>query len=174
MLSVHYRKQLRFTWASLGQAEEAMRRLMDFLARLDAVRAGEAHPALQARVGEARTAFREMLEADLNTAGGLGVVFDLVRAVNAAIDAGDIGQPDVAVVRGAFEGFDHVLGVIDLRRREDAEPPIPMADIERLIGERREARRRRDFAAADRVRAELADRGVLVEDTPAGTRWKRK
>jgi cysteinyl-tRNA synthetase len=67
-----------------------------------------------------------------------------------------------------------VLGVFSLRRREDERPPIPVAEIERAIEERRAAKRERRFADADRIRQELADKGIVLEDTPAGTRWKRK
>ncbi len=70
--------------------------------------------------------------------------------------------------------MDRVLGVVSLRRAEDARPPVPVDEIERLIEDRRAARQRRDFAAADGIRVSLADRGVLLEDGPAGTRWKRK
>jgi cysteinyl-tRNA synthetase len=67
-----------------------------------------------------------------------------------------------------------VLGVLSLRRKEDEQPPVPIEEINRLIEERQAAKRRRDFAAADRIRADLAGRGVLLEDSPQGTRWKRK
>ena len=67
-----------------------------------------------------------------------------------------------------------VLGVIALRRVEDASPDVPVAEIERLIGERKAARSRRDFAAADAIRDGLVARGVILEDTPTGTRWNRK
>lgn len=174
LLSAHYRKQLNFTWASLAQAEEAMRRLTDFLARMATVGAEGTHPDVASRVAQARQEFGDAMRSDLNTAGALGVLFELVRWLNAAIDSGQIGRGDVEVVREAFEGFDRVLGVLSLRRAEDDQPPIPVEEIDRLIEERHAARRRRDFAAADRVRQDLAARGVLLEDSPAGTRWKRK
>jgi len=67
-----------------------------------------------------------------------------------------------------------VLGVISVRRAEDAKPPVAIEEIERLMEERQAARRRRDFAAADRIRVSLAGRGILLEDSPTGTRWKKK
>ncbi len=67
-----------------------------------------------------------------------------------------------------------MLGFIALRRAEEARPPVPVETIDRLIEARRQARRNRDFAEADRLRAELEAQGILLEDTAAGTRWKRK
>jgi cysteinyl-tRNA synthetase len=102
------------------------------------------------------------------------VLFELVREVNAAIDRGAVGAPDAALIREAFDEFDRVLGVMALRRSEEARPPLPVADIERLIDERREARRARDFARADAIRQDLEKQGIILEDAAAGTRWKRK
>ena len=174
LLSVHYRKQLRFAWGGLEQAEEALKRIMACLARLDALRGGAAHSAVAARVEAARRDFDDRLAHDLNVPGGLGVVFELVRYVNTAIDDGELGEPDVEIVRAAFDGFDRVLGVIALRRAEETLADVPVDEIERLIDERKAARARRDFAAADGIRNELDARGIVLEDTPAGTRWQRK
>jgi cysteinyl-tRNA synthetase len=174
LMSVHYRKQLKFSWASLDQAEEALKRLMDFLARLETITSTDAHPDVQARVDAARAEFGRLMAADVNVPGALGVLFDLVRAVNVAIDEGAVGKPDVAPITDAFAQFDRMLGVIALRRAEEAAPPVPPEEIERLVAERQAARRQRDFVTADRIRLELDARGILLDDTPAGTRWKRK
>ena len=175
LLSVHYRKQLKFTWDSLAQADEALTRVMDCLARLDRVTRDGAHAELTQKVDAARAGFAEMMASDLNVPGALGVIFELVRAVNAAIDARGIGRKDVSAILAAFDFFDQVLGVISLRRAEDAAPPpVPVDEIERLVDARRSARSRRDFAEADRLREELAGRGIILEDGATGTRWKRK
>jgi cysteinyl-tRNA synthetase len=174
LLSSHYRKQLRFSWEIMQQADEALRRLMDALARLDRVQGGEAHREIADALAQARADFDQALRADLNTSAALAVLFDLVRVLNTAIDEGRLGQPDAQAARDAFAQFDRVLGIISLRQQEEARPPVDPAEIDQLIEQRQAARRRRDFAEGDRIRDGLAERGIILEDGPGGTRWKRK
>ena len=91
-----------------------------------------------------------------------------------SIDNGELGTGDAAAVRAAFERFDRILGVLSLRRLEEDQPPVPVEEIQQLIEARRAARRNRNFLEADRIRKDLESRGVILEDTGATTRWKKK
>ncbi|MEW6757874.1 MAG: cysteine--tRNA ligase [Acidobacteriota bacterium] len=165
LLSVPYRKSLNFTFEGLEAAKAALGRLRAFRARL-----GEPTPASGVALGAfaaARRAFRDALEDDLNTAVALSALFEAVRAGNTALDQGRLGAPDREEALGLFSDFEAVFGI----PVEDA--PLLDADVEDLIGRRQEARRLRNFAEADRIRDELKARGILLEDTPLGVRWKR-
>ncbi len=175
-LGTHYRKQLKFSWTAMRQAEEALKRITDFLARVEALAssAEAGNTTVRQTLDTAAKAFADHIADDLNTAAALGIMFDLVRALNSAIDAGDLTGTDAAGVRATFDTFDTVLGVLCLRRSEDERPPVPVAEIEQLIEARKAARLARNFPEADRVRKELEARGILLEDTGSVTRWKRK
>jgi len=189
-LGVHYRKQLRFSWTAMAQAEEALKRITDFLARLAFVEAAirrpdeagfpgpsaveGSRPVIATQLDDASKAFSARIADDLNTAAALGVVFDLVRALNTSIDNRELDKADADAVRQTFERFDRVLGVLSLRRAEDEKPPVPVDEIDRLIEARKAARLARNFAEADRIRKDLDARGILLEDTGSTTRWKRK
>jgi cysteinyl-tRNA synthetase len=147
---------------------------MDFLARLDSLPARPAAASTAVRLAKAKEAFGGHIAADLNTSGALSVLFDLVRELNTAIDAGELGAEDGAAVRNTFQEFDRVLGVLALRRAEDEHPPVPVDEIERLIAARRDARLARNFAEADRIRKDLEGRGIILEDSGSATRWKKK
>ena len=174
MLSTHYRKQVKFSWDTMDHAEEALRRLADFAERLGCVSTAGAHTDIAEKVAATEAQFRDAMGQDLNTAGALGAIFDLVRALNAAIDGSELGTGDVPAVQAAFEGFDRVLGVLALRRLEDQQTTLPAEEIDRLVAARQDARKRRDFAEGDRIRQQLLDVGIVLEDSAAGTRWKRK
>jgi cysteinyl-tRNA synthetase len=107
------------------------------------------------------------MDDDLNTAGALGALFTFIRDANTAIDAGRIAAGDAEGLRSALLKIDAVL---DIFPKRDA---VLDEDIERLIALRTAARKARNFAESDRIRDELLALGILLEDTPAGVRWRR-
>jgi cysteinyl-tRNA synthetase len=109
------------------------------------------------------------MDDDLNTSVALAAVHDLKREVNTALDACAVREDDRRDILALVERLNSVLNVFP-----DDEPAMLDEDIRRLIDERQEARHRRDFARADEIRDQLASRGVTLEDTRDGVRWKRK
>jgi cysteinyl-tRNA synthetase len=169
LLSVPYRTKLNFTMKSLEDAAGALERLETFMQRL--AEGGE-HEEPTARGTILRDDFLREFEAamddDLNTAGALGALFRLVREGNIGMDGGELSLGDRRAIAAAIESVDAVLDLLP-RRDEEAD-----AGIDPLIKARDEARARRDFRESDRLRDELTVRGIVIEDTPAGTRWRKK
>ncbi|HYA96894.1 MAG TPA: cysteine--tRNA ligase [Methylomirabilota bacterium] len=183
LASVPYRKQFNFTFDGLQQAASSADRLRNLSARLTEGKfpAGGTG-AFALRVRSADEEFEAGLADDVNTARALAAVFDLVRETNIAMDKGEFRHEDTAPVQEFLAKFDKVFAVL----RDDDEEKLRSlgygggqglsdAEIEAMIARRNDARKRRDFAAADRIRKELAERGIILEDTKeGGVRWKRK
>jgi len=184
LASVPYRKQLNFTFDGLTQARNSVERLRNLADRLQQ---GNFPPGQQSamieRISKAHEEFDAGLSDDLNTARALAAVFDLARDANTAMDKGEFRQGDVEATRQFLFTFDKVFAVFEdndgqkLRALGYGSPEAGPRDeeIEKLIAERLAAKKKRDFATADRIRNELADRGIILEDAKDGSvRWKRK
>ncbi len=170
LLSVNYRQQLNFTREGLRQAETAIRRVDDFLDRLSEVaREGEASDETKAAVRRALERFEEAMDDDLNTSPALAALFDLVKGGNSALSSSSITKEDANAFAEAVGRMNSVFVVFGSSEKLTLDE-----EVEKLIVERREARARRDFARSDAIRDELDARGIMLEDTPAGTRWRRK
>lgn len=184
LASVPYRRQLNFTFDSLLQATSSVERLRNFAARLknETFPAGS-DAAIAKRIAQASDDFDAGLSDDLNTAQALAAVFDFVRETNISMDKGEFRQDEVAAASAFLKQFDSVFAVLedtDATKLQalgfaDGSGGPDDSEIEKLVAERQAARARRDFAASDRIRNELAERGIILEDTKDGkVRWKRK
>jgi len=175
----HYRQQLNFTDEALEGAKEGVRRLSDFRERLESVvRASDEVPgdagAAAATPAEAQSleqSFRAAMDDDLNAPQALGSLFTFVRDANRALDASGW---DRGAAQAALAAFDGVLGVLDVLPATEAVDEAFSAWVEEQIARRSNARKDRNFALADEIRADLAAAGVELEDTPQGTRWRRQ
>ena len=170
LLSVPYRKQLNFTIEGLRGIEKTVAGLQDFHARLSEARTEPgSNPALRSAAARAAEAFEAGLDDDLNTSVALAAVHDLTREVNTALNCEGLRADDQRDLLQLLARFDSVLNVFGRPQREMLD-----AEIQSLIDERQEARRRRDFSRADEIRDQLTGRGIVLEDTRDGVRWKRK
>jgi cysteinyl-tRNA synthetase len=170
--SVTYRKKLNFTFEGLKAAATAIERLRNYKLRLDV---GKFPPgtneAIEQRTAAALQRFDDSLDDDLNTAEALAAIFEYVRDTNSAMDAGEFLAGNTAMARSLFERFDSVFDVLKPTVSVTA---ISDVDVDRLIAERQAARKAKDFKRSDEIRTELLDRGIVLEDTKDGARWKRK
>ena len=170
LISTHYRAQLNFTFAGIDGAKGAIERLRDFHHRLGEVNeSGGAHADFLAAVKETKELFTENVDNDLNISGGLGVLFEFVKETYKRMDVGSVNVEDAKAARVLLEDIDKLLDIL----RPDASA-VDAGKIEALIAERKDARAKKDWKRADEIREMFDQMGIIVEDTPTGTRWKQK
>ncbi len=165
LLSTHYRQPMNFTLDSLHSAENSVQRLLDFMNALET--AGGAGYDVAPILRQTQERFETSLDDDLNIAGALGAIFEMVREVNRALAQKQLSAAAAQQVSALMRRFDTVLGLL----HPDAEAHDSRAEA--LLLERQEARKRRDFARADAIRDDLRQLDYVVEDTPQGSRLKR-
>ncbi len=170
LLSTHYRKTLNYTADALAQAQASRKRLTDFLYELEhrTFPALDPDPGIEALREKARLGFTEGLGDDLNIAESLSALFDLVHETNVRIASDTLGAADAAATAGMLADLDRVLAILPAR----AEIGLS-GQTEQKIAAREQARRDRDFSLADRIRKELLEEGIVLEDTKDGVRWKK-
>ncbi len=173
LLSVPTRKQLNFTFEGLQGAESTVERLRNFRQLVKEGGDLSGSEGVGADVGQiAKTAigrFESAMDDDFNTAAALAAIHDMVREVNTALSKAGLSGEERDAVLDAISRFDSVLGIFGPEEAEMLD-----ADIEDLIEERQCARRDRNFARSDEIRDLLAEKGIILEDTKDGVRWKRK
>jgi len=172
LASAPYRKKMNFTFDGLKGAAASLERLRNFKLRIETGKFAEGvNESLVTAAAEARRRFEEAMDDDLNTAGALGAVFEFIRDANTAMDEGSFRAGNVAPALDLLVRFDSVF---DVMRPAVEDRALSEAEVERLIAERTAARKSRDFARSDRIRDELLEQGIVIEDTRDGVRWKRK
>jgi len=197
LISVPYRHQMNFTFEALAAAANTIDRWRTFHARI--LRGGfvpGANEAVRAATEKAAKDFAAALANDLNTAKAAAAISEMVSAANSAADAGTLGEDNAAEILRVLTMFDDVFAVLVDRDAELTRAALKWAEaegrmgeatpelvakmglsdeeIEALVAERTQAKRTRNFARADAIRAELLAKGVVIEDSKDGVRWKRK
>ena len=200
LASVPYRNQLNFTFQGLQQAAASVERLRNFQQRLEKGNfAVGSNPAMQKLAEDSLKGMREALDDDLNTAQAQAAVFDMVRAANAAMDASALQKSDADPLLAVLKQFDEIFAVLDdddaakmqsivewaktEGRGKDISPELleivtsaALSDenINQKVAEMDAARKSKNFALSDAIRAELTAAGILIEQTKGGVRWRRK
>ncbi len=168
LLSTHYRQQLNFTMDGLEAAKAAITRLRDFKSNVQNTSGTGDNKAVKAALDKAVSGFDEGLDNDLNISPSLAAIFDFVRDINSIVAKNGLSEDQKKSVLETLRKFDSVLGVIFV---EDTGIDD---EIEEMIQKRLDAKQNKDYQTADNIRKELLSKGIILEDTPTGTKWKRK
>ena len=168
LASAHYRTQLNFTDAGLKQAESSLERLQDFIRRLKNFEDGKNNPELTNKIQEFSRMFEAEMDNDLNIPGALSVIFDFLKDINRLMDMKEISRVNVDDVYNTMIRLDKVLGFINTSEEKIS------GKIKELIIHREEARRSKDWKKSDQIRDELLKKGIILEDTLDGVKWKKK
>jgi len=169
LLSTHYRKMLNFTFEALHQAEASLQRIRDFLYELEksSFPSGE-NEQVGKLMEETRQKFTESLSDDLNISEALASLFELIRQANVLIKQNKLLREDARKLISFIHSLDLVLAVLP-QEKEESLPP----EILKKIKEREKARQQKNYQLADKIRQELKEQGIILEDTKDGVRWKR-
>jgi cysteinyl-tRNA synthetase len=169
LISTHYRQQLNFTFDGLEASKNALQRLHDFTDALREIQTqGGRNPEIERLLEQTRTRFEASLDDDLNISGALAPIFDMVRDVNRLVNDERVSMADANLVLEFLDRADSVLGVM-------ARPEVNLENqAVELIRQREQARAEKNWGLADKIRQQLLDMGIILEDTPDRTKWKKK
>ena len=168
ILQTHYRNPINFSPELLDQSKAALSRLHDFIRNLNNItEEGNLNEEIKDVVQNSQENFEKSMDDDFDNSGALGAIFELVKSVNILISEKKLNLTDSKHILDYFEKIDEVFGVI-FYKEEDID-----SDIEKLIEEREEARKNKDFARADQIRDDLLKDGIVLDDTSQGTIWKK-
>ena len=167
LLSVHYRTQLNFTEEAIKAAENSIQRLKDFMIRLKEIKSNAKSKKIEKLVKKTKNQFEEAMDDDLNISIALSHVFEFVKEINTLMMEIKIGRNDAKKIISLMEDFDNVLAVLE-EKEEKLNP-----ELKKLIAEREKSRKEKDYDKADEIRQQLREKGIILEDTKDGVRWKK-
>ena len=170
LLTSHYRETFNFTLDGLSGARTALARIDECVGKLHEI-SGSAQPPIAPAIPKVLTQFQNALEDDLNISAAWAAVFEWVRETNKHISANQITPQEAALLVATWQKINSVLGLHT--RQEDELSEKLDESLQKLIDERTEAKKARDFEKADAIRDELKAQGWLIEDTPKGIKWKK-
>jgi cysteinyl-tRNA synthetase len=168
LLSRHYRKPISFAWSNLDAAKNTVAHLDLFVEKLRSCSPGGPHPEMDQLLYNLKHKFIEAMDDDLNMALALASLFEFTREINRVMDREGLSTPDKKKVEEGLQEINSVLDILDL------EPSKPAEDVEKWIKKREEARRKKDWVAADEFRQKLKDMGIEVIDTKEGPVWRKE
>ena len=170
LMATHYRQRLNFTFDGLEASQKALERYNDFISNLTEYTGDNSDGSVQEIIESTATRFESAMDDDLNVSGALGVVFDFIRDINRSKAENNLSQAEKDQALALIKRIDSVFNLTYQNTADDALDP----EIEKKIEERTAAKKNRDFALADKIRDELLEMGIILEDRPDGVRWKRK
>lgn len=163
LMSTHYRQQLNFTFDGLEAASNAVERLNNFIFTLNNIKEEKENEKVASLIKAVKQQFEERMDDDLNISEALGAIFDFIRDINKE----QLSKHDAQKVKHMMFEFDKVLGVLEEQKLDISK------EIESSIKKREEARKQKDFNTADKIRNELKEKGILLEDSSTGVVWKK-
>ncbi|MDP3765928.1 MAG: cysteine--tRNA ligase [Nanoarchaeota archaeon] len=167
LLSANYRVQLNFTEEAVKAADNAIQRLNDFMIKLKEIKNNINNKQIEKLIQKTKKQFEEAMNDDLNVSIALSHIFEFVKEINILMMENKIGKNNSKKIINFMNKIDKILGILE----EKGEKLSP--ELKKLINEREKARKEKDFAKADRIRTELKQKGIILEDTKDGVRWKR-
>jgi len=168
LISSHYRTEINLTEESIKAAKNTINKLIDFIDKIQEIDPkGEYNEKLRKKIDEIKKKFEESMDDDFNMPLALAAIFDLVNETNKAVDERKASKKNLNEVYEAMMDFDKVLGILEHEKGK-----LPK-EIMNLIIKREGYRKRGDFETADKIRKEIAEKGILIEDAPEGPRWKK-
>jgi cysteinyl-tRNA synthetase len=173
LIATHYRSPINYTDKELQSAKEAYGRIGKFVQGIDFLleKSTEEAPAvelkdLEEELLEYKDKFKAAMDDDFNSAGAIAAIFEMIHFCNKALEEGEVEKGCLEIMKSSVVGLCEILGL----RVERGELKVENREVKELIAEREEARKKKDFAKADKIRDKLMEMGVVIEDTPYGTR----